>query len=97
MANDVMYLSLVNLLVPETFASPPKVHLELPLQSKMISALTGRLESQLTSVISISSALAMASEDRAKRSFMVDDIKMVQGAILCCSRGMSAGNFVDIE
>jgi hypothetical protein len=45
----------------------------------MISALMGRLESQLTSVISMSSALARASEDRAKRSFMVDDIGMVQG------------------
>jgi hypothetical protein len=45
----------------------------------MISALMGRLESQLTSVISMSSALARASEDRAKRSFMVDDIEMVQG------------------
>jgi hypothetical protein len=57
----------------------------------MISALMGRLESQLTSVISTSSALARASEDRTKRSFMVDDIEMVQGDFVLMSGEVSAG------
>jgi hypothetical protein len=44
----------------------------------MISALMGRLESQVTSEISTSSALARASEDRTKRSFMVvDDLRIL--------------------